>query len=858
MRKPDHLKNRGLIVQRLREEIVGPQPLGDPVDLSRLPRFERFFHAWKPARQADTGEEILTRDRPTKRYGSGVLFPHGTEGEDGGDSTAPRNDALSDDNQMSPPDADPSEVDLSRRADSGIAKMRERTARSSGDGPHDDLDLTGANQLRPSVMAVTFLCEVDAGASLRIRVGGGRYKRVKVKTGDGEVVWWARQPVLVEAVLGSDQLLDDGPFEAETISSVGTGHLDLRVVGRSRPRDNRKTFLTVCLRNLSKPAATIDESCLFQAGFDAWLDSDGELPRVLPYPSSRVGTDAEELNLELLYRYAHVFAVGHGCSADWTCSEDSERASRVRAVSLPVVEVPSVTHEVKGADGSRVSVSMSALAGLDPENDGLESLETIVNLYEDWIEDRADDVGRLDQLFVDTASKNLERCREAVGRMRDGLSLLRSDATVLSAFRLANEAVLIQQVRSRRTPRTIGFEPQSLRYTFSEPYRPARPISIGPDHGQWRPFQIGFQLMALASTACGDHPDRDLVDLLWFPTGGGKTEAYLGLAAFSMFLRRLRDPGDDGVQVLMRYTLRLLTAQQFQRASRLICAMERIRRDRQDLGTTAFSIGIWLGTSTTPNTRQRALEELRKIRKKKKGAKDWLLVRQCPWCGAEMGVIRPSKSRPWPEPAGRAVGYRQSGLGVELHCPDRRCGFRESLPIHLVDEDLYDCRPSLVIGTVDKFALLAWRPEARALFGLDPSGDRICPPPGLILQDELHLISGSLGSIVGLYEPLIEELSTDRRRSDSVKPKIVCSTATIRRFSEQVLGLYGRARSEVFPLPALDARDSFFSRHAVKDDGTSLPGRIYAGGACPRTWVRAYRPGSYLLRSTSSSCTSYP
>ena len=392
-------------------------------------------------------------------------------------------------------------------------------------------------------------------------------------------------------------------------------------MGRSRPRGNNKTLLTVCLRNFSKPAATIDESCLFQAEFDAWLESDGEPRRVLPYPSSRVGTDEEELNLELLYRYAHIFAVGHGCSADWTRSETHQHASRVHAVSFPVVEVPSVTHEVKGADGSRVNVSMSALAGLDPENDGLKSLETVIHLYEEWIAERTDDARELDELFEDAASKNLHRCREAVGRMRDGLSLLRSDPTVLRAFRLANEAVLIQQIRSRRTPRTIRFERQSQRYTFSEPYPPLRPIVIGPDHGQWRPFQIGFQLMALASTACGDHPDRDLVDLLWFPTGGGKTEAYLGLAAFSMFLRRLRDPGDDGVQVVMRYTLRLLTAQQFQRASRLICAMERVRQDCQDLGTTAFSIGIWLGTSTTPNKRKRALEELRKIRNKRKGAK---------------------------------------------------------------------------------------------------------------------------------------------------------------------------------------------------------------------------------------------
>ena len=263
MSPPNHIENRETIIQRLRQEIVGPQPLGDPIDLSQPPRFERFFEAWKPARQADTGEEILTRDRPTKRYGSGVLFPPGTEGEDGGDGTVPRDDALPEDDHGPPPDADTSEDDPSSRSDDGIEGMRERARRSRLDDPQHDLDLSGANQFRPSVMAVSFMCEIGTGASLRVRARGGRYERVKVKAGDGEVVWWARHPVSLDAVLREDQLLDNGPFQATTTTSSGTGQLDLRVVGRSRPQDDRQTLLTVCLRNLSTPAGAIDESCLF-------------------------------------------------------------------------------------------------------------------------------------------------------------------------------------------------------------------------------------------------------------------------------------------------------------------------------------------------------------------------------------------------------------------------------------------------------------------------------------------------------------------------------------------------------------------------------------------------------------------
>ena len=838
MSQPNHVENRRVIIQRLRQEIVGPQPLGDPVDLSDPPRFERFFEAKQPFHQADTGEEILTRDRPTKRYGSGVLFPPGTEGEDGGDGTAPRDGTPLEGDQESVPDERASVDDHSARSTIGIEEMRKRARRSGLDDPQQDLDLSAANQFRPSVMAVSFMCEMRAGVSLQVNARGGRYEQIKVKTGDGEVVWWARRPVSLAAVVREEQLVNDGSFQAKATT---TGNLVLQVEGRSRPLDDQRTLVTVCLRNLATTMATIDESCFFQAEFEAWVECEGEVLPILPYPSGRKATDDEELSLELLYRKSQVFAVGHGCSADWICPEGNQQASSVLAIPLPVVETPNVTPDIEGA---QVSVSMFALAGLDSQDDGFDSLATVVDLYESWIEDRANEARDLDPLFVEAASRNLDRCRQAARRMRDGLALLQRDKEVSRAFRLANKAILIQQIRSRRTPRKIRFDRKLQNYTFSDPYRHPEPIAIGPGQGEWRPFQIAFQLMALASTASGADKDREVVELLWFPTGGGKTEAYLGLAAFSMFLRRLRNPSDDGVEVLMRYTLRLLTAQQFQRASRLICAMEYIRRTRKDLGTVAFSIGIWLGTSTTPNRRQIAVQELRKIMRNKSGARDWLLVRQCPWCGAEMGAI-PRSSR-WPASAGRAVGYRQSGTGVEVYCPDRSCIFRDNLPIHLVDEDLYDRRPALVIGTVDKFALLAWEPEARALFGLDRGGQRTCSPPGLILQDELHLVSGALGSMVGLYEPLVEELSTDRRESDEVKPKIVCSTATIRRFSEQVLALFGRERSEVFPPPALDAGDSFFSRHARNEDGTLLPGRVYVGihapglGSVPTAQVRTF------------------
>ena len=337
-----------------------------------------------------------------------------------------------------------------------------------------------------------------------------------------------------------------------------------------------------------------------------------------------------------------------------------------------------------------------------------------------------------------------------------------------------------------------------------------------------------FILMTLRSTACPDAPDRLTVDLIWFPTGGGKTEAYLGLTAFAIFLRRLCDPNDTGVHVLMRYTLRLLTAQQFQRAAALVCAMEYLRRHGDDeLGPAEFSIGIWLGSATTPNTRAQAIDHLRNLQHDPRVMNPFLLTR-CPWCNAQIGPLK-HRRRFMPT----VLGYRRDGNRVVLHCSDDRCEFFKKLPVYVVDEDIYEYRPALVIGTVDKFAMLAWRPRARALFGIGDDGKREVSPPGLIIQDELHLISGPLGSVAGIYETVIEELCTDHNSHPPKSPKIICSTATIRRYEEQIRALYGRSKVALFPPPGIDASDSFFSRYARERDGKLSNGRMYVGVHAP-------------------------
>ena len=507
------------------------------------------------------------------------------------------------------------------------------------------------------------------------------------------------------------------------------------------------------------------------------------------------------------------------------------------ACPLPVYETPSITPDIQRADKTLMQFSMAKLAGLDAGQDGLAEIEELIALYSGWIADRTQEVTALPEHFRDVATGHLDECIRAVSRMKTGLKLVRTDQHVRLAFQLANRSILLQQIRARREPRSIIYDAKAHRFGFSEA-APSSDILRAPEgKGYWRPFQIAFLLSTLESVANPRSLDRNTVDLIWFPTGGGKTEAYLGLAAFSMFHRRLTKSGDRGVDVLMRYTLRLLTAQQFERAGAVICAMEHIRLTvklprANDLGLAPFSIGIWLGGTTTPNRRDEARSLLHQLERGDRDADNKFLLLKCPWCSAQIGPLPQARGEGSDRrhKAPRVIGYAEEGGTVVLRCSDSNCDFSEGLPIYVIDEDIYEYRPSMVIGTVDKFAMLAWRPEARSLFGIEPTGQRSSHPPGLIVQDELHLISGPLGSMVGLYEGVIEYLCTD---PDGVKPKLVSSTATIRRFREQVGSLYCREDVALFPPRGLNANDSFFATYAKLQDSTLAPGRMYVGIHAP-------------------------
>lgn len=523
---------------------------------------------------------------------------------------------------------------------------------------------------------------------------------------------------------------------------------------------------------------------LFEASLRCVIDSGevGVYPRV-----DRSLLDEEEQEIELQYAHRHVYAIGHGCAAEWKVEDG--KVIEILSDTMPAVEVPQMTADT-GAHGDPV-LSLARLSDISDKHASIQpELAEFVDGYADWVAERKSSISQQSTDDHAAAQRIVDRMLVAVSRMRTGISLLGKDAKVRLAFSLANRAMLDQM---RQNDKLQGKHRRD-------------------DDCRWRPFQLAFLLTTLESAANPESDFRDTLDLIWFPTGGGKTEAYLGLIAFQIVLRRLRHPDTEGgTTVLMRYTLRLLTRDQFIRATRLICALELIRRERNDLGAEPITIGMWVGGDTSPNTFIKAVELVKKARAT--DDKPALVLEQCPWCGDAFTAKRNEKDN-----------YDSTEQRFHFLCRNTDCGFGASdggkLPCNVVDEALYAEPPTMLVATVDKFARLAWEGRANAFFG----GTRHLPPE-LIIQDELHLIAGALGSIAGLYEAALDTVVQSR----GLYPKYIASTATIRMASQQVKRLYGRDVA-VFPPPGMSCDDSFFARTVPLEQ---RPGRIYVGYLAP-------------------------
>jgi hypothetical protein len=583
------------------------------------------------------------------------------------------------------------------------------------------------------------------------------------------------------------------------------------------PKGTRSVSLF--LVNRRKPAPDEERDTAF--AFQAALEVRCEQPFV-PRPNLR-GLDSDDWDervADLQYRDVCEYAVGHGISTR-AVLDDQCQCREVHTRWIPSAEV----ERVAPAPIEGVELAMEKLAALPDAAAARAGLFALVTHYRSWIAKQKTNIPAKPRPRHETATELLKRASVAAERIEKGISLLQ-DEQMLDAFRIANK--VMAAAARRRFGAIQGKDPASV------------------DPPSWRPFQLAFLLMNLRGIVEPVHEDREVVDLLFFPTGGGKTEAYLGLAAFTLILRRLRNPGitSAGVSVLMRYTLRLLTLDQLSRAATLICALEMERQQHADkLGDWPFEIGLWVGRAATPNEMGKkgdgkdTTARMRTIHYKAgKTSAPPIPLEECPWCGTKFTAnsfnLYPDGDHP---------------TDLRITCVNRSCDFTRNrpLPILAVDEPIYRRLPCFLIATVDKFAAMPWTGPVGGFFGRVDRHDRggfygpsepnvglplpaPLPPPDLIIQDELHLISGPMGTMVGLYESALDELCSRKAGEKVVRPKIVASTATVRRAERQIRALFCRRTVDIFPPPGPDRRDSFFARtHSPQESNA----RLYLGVA---------------------------
>jgi len=703
-----------------------------------------------------SGEDLL-RGSPLDRYPTGILFPIMRD-EEGIDPAS-----VSDDDD----DTESLGDDTTAGSDAQSATKRRRYMPPSSVG--FSFFASGEEiQFHVVISAARYEEKRDSGKFT------GQYKRVHIG-GDNEAKTFTqpdKQPSTQSNqrvdVLGGSASVDVlwRPFQDGWIVTVSLFNMhESNTKGKPKELTQERTKQSLFEVNLR---------CFLEAG------EIGTYPRV-----DKCLLSEEDQELELQYKHRHIYAIGHGAAVDWRVEQD--HVKEIWTEFMPAVEVPQVTADVAGDDN--YVLGLAHLAESEATAEIFKELDQFVEKYSVWVRAQNTQINELEPDERAAANRITNRMETALERMRRGVALLRSNHLAAESFKLANQAMLDQM---RQADHVRGKRRDDNDY-------------------RWRPFQLAFLLAVMESAIHEDDDYREIVDLIWFPTGGGKTEAYLGLIAFLIVWRRLTNPASGGgTTVLMRYTLRLLTAQQFQRATRMICALELIRRRVPKLKNGApITIGIWVGSATSPNRFEDAKKYVVQASDGNTGALRSLVLENCPWCGTLFAA---------PE------SYVATETEFHFCCANKACDFgqqvQDVLPCNVVDEALYDEPPTLLIATIDKFARLAWDERANAFFGV--SGNR---PPELVIQDELHLIAGALGSVAGLYEAALDTVLKAR----GIRPKYIASTATIRMAAQQVERLYGR-RLAVFPPPGLSCDDSYFARTVPLD---KRPGRMYVGYLAP-------------------------
>jgi hypothetical protein len=709
------------------------------------------------------GENEEFEGSPFLRYMMGMLFPRGQKVAQA---------------RQSIPAADDGSVGSSEEAEGA------GTASPS---------LSADNEMLPASVGLSFLVR---GESIHCRASASQYRKFDGphageqstrRRGGRASQWWRRESLpAAEVVVTRQQPRVDKIFEGAA-----------SVMSEWRPWTNGCHLVTVTLTNEQVGGERLEPSVtLFQVHLDCEVDAGSYIE---PYPQavSTGGDRQDDEEVAYLYRDTPPFARGHGAAAVWRITDGKCR--EVSVTFMPSYEVPPPTFEL-GSDAADPRYREISFLAAPPSREELAKvLRSFSQEYQKWTSHL---VSILSVSGDAVGTRLAKRADQWALRMARGVELITGDDLLLKAFTLANRAMGMQ----------MRIADQVKKGPFAASDRRSHPPLSDLIGLRWRPFQVAFALGVIESLADSGSPDRDTVDVIWFPTGGGKTEAYLLVAAFEILRRRLVYGDEDrATAVISRYTLRMLTAQQFERTASVIAALELLRREANGtLGQRPISLGLWVGAELTPNRYEKAKTAFDDAIGSRKPENKFLLSK-CPLCGTE---VFPAREGLTPEES----GVRAGSNSFEFFCPSTACDFNARIPLATVDDALYDNPPSVLLGTLDKFAALPWSDQPRAFFG-GPAGD--APPPSLIIQDELHLISGPLGSLAAVYDVAIDTII--KRRSRGIGPKIISSTATIKNSHEQIRGLYGR-RSAVFPQPVSEWSDAYFFRL-----DREKPGRLYLG-----------------------------
>lgn len=839
------IKSRHDLLRRLRAETLGPSTgvwdeKATKINDRRIPNNLDQTALLGPMYDIDTGQELLHRRRnPKYTYGIGVLVP------------ASNNLMHLEDDRENKLILE--EFSIENNLSDGSTIIQDKS---------NEVGDARATQVRPNLsvaqssIGITFKAQLKIGSKIIVTLPkeykvlwsddnypcNGIYEIVTItsNSGDNEQKRYLRKNLNPESELKFEFKFEKFQKITEEKKFFQIGNLNLSVICKLRPSSIEDQYICTCLLvNLSNIEQDLS-GILFQSLFTVTIN--GNNSYFIQYESGaefEAGRDEDDLTLALLYRSVTPWAIGHGCSAAWDY-KNNIKPNILWTDVMPSVEIPSITPEITKVDldGNEIllSISMLELGKPDNWNANLNQLNDLKCEYANWIISQKNNpiISNLPLKLQKKAKEHIQQCEVMLVRIATGIDILSNDKQARESFRLANLAMALQQVSQRDLVRrnyNVG------KYA-SEYINPSESLDKFKNK-YWRPFQIAFILGSIASITNPDKykTERETVDLIWFPTGGGKTEAYLGLVSFTLFFMRMKHGEHaEGTNAFMRYTLRMLTTQQFQRAASLITSMEWIRRQNHNpnnffsisagdifrLGDASFSLGLWVGSSATPNNQ---IDAVKKYREWLNNGNDHPFpILECPWCRTCLERIESPGIGRRRRPSYKINGYLIEENKLISYCPDTHCDFNTGIPVVFIDEEIYSVPPSLLIGTADKFVQLTFKAEAGAIFGFKenlPYYRR----PDLIIQDELHLITGPLGSLYGIYETTIEELCI---QDDGVRPKIVCSTATTRGTSSQVLQLFGRGNLQIFPPPALDIGDSFFGKWA-KDNDEFKPGRLYVG-----------------------------